>query len=182
MEQIQKTSRYYTLKDWKKIIKCWKKSGLSIRSYCKQKGLKYSSFAYWKKRVESPKSANISKRTAYPLEKWKEIIEDWQKSGYSQHAYCLRKKICLTTFCIWYKKVTSPQASDLTQDLGLSSLKDFFVPLTVTSSEACLDFSSSIQKMEVIFAGGHRLSLQGPFDWEELNSWLTPLLTQQNVR
>ena len=35
---------------------------------------------------------------------------------------------------------------------------------------------TSNQKIEIVFAQGHRLCLQGSFDWDELRSWLTPLL------
>ncbi len=35
------------------------------------------------------------------------------------------------------------------------------------------------QKIEIVFAQGHRLCLQGSFDWETLSIWLTPLLTEK---
>lgn len=185
MAQIQDSTRRYTFKEWQKIIKRWKKSGLSIKSYCKKKKLKYGTFRYWKKRLESPKPANFRQRTTYPREQWKEIIEDWQGSGYSQLAYCMQKKLSPSTFHNWYKKIVRPslasqEPADLAQELGLPSLKDLFVPLTVTPSEVSLDSSLPTQKMEVVFAQGHRLSLEGPFDWEELNTWLTPLLTKRD--
>lgn len=33
-----------------------------------------------------------------PLEEWKEIIEDWERSGLSSHVYCKEKKISFATF------------------------------------------------------------------------------------
>ncbi|MBA3814838.1 MAG: hypothetical protein H0X26_10250 [Alphaproteobacteria bacterium] len=40
---------------------------------------------------------------------------------------------------------------------------------------AC-DLFPSHQKIEITFAQGHRLCLEGSFDWNKLRTWLTPLL------
>ncbi|MBA3814709.1 MAG: hypothetical protein H0X26_09585 [Alphaproteobacteria bacterium] len=44
------------------------------------------------------------------------------------------------------------------------------------SSSPLASFASN-QKIEITFAQGHRLCLEGSFDWNELRTWLTPLLT-----
>jgi hypothetical protein len=72
--------------------------------------------------------------------------------------------------------------ADSTKDTALNpapSLKDLFIPFTRDSATS-INSSPSNQKIEVVFAQGHRLCLHGPFDWEKLSSWLTPLLTKQD--
>ncbi len=121
----------------------------------------------------------------YTLKQWKKIIKNWEKSGLSRHAYCVQKNLIESTFCNWQKKIapSSSQAS-----LGFMkksegnlkfSLQDLFVA-PMEDSGISINSSSSNQKMEVIFAQGHRLSLEGPFNWEDLRAWLTPLLMEQD--
>ena len=50
-------------------------------------------------------------------------------------------------------------------------------PFIFPQSFPPIDSCASNQKIEIVFAQGHRLCLQGSFDWEELRSWLVPLLT-----
>ena len=42
----------FTIEEFKKIHQAWKKSGLSVRDYCANTGIKESRFYYWKKRIE----------------------------------------------------------------------------------------------------------------------------------
>lgn len=42
----------FTIEEFKKIHQAWKESGLSVRDYCANTGIKESRFYYWKKRVE----------------------------------------------------------------------------------------------------------------------------------
>ena len=41
-----------TIEEFKKIHQAWKESGLCVRDYCANTGIKESRFYYWKKRVE----------------------------------------------------------------------------------------------------------------------------------
>lgn len=50
----------FTLEEFKKIHQEWKESGLSIRDYCANSGIKESRFYYWKKRVEVPENLPTS--------------------------------------------------------------------------------------------------------------------------
>jgi transposase-like protein len=103
---------YYTAAQWKEFIHDWKQSGFSQRNYCRQKGLTYSAFVNWSKKLEDPevaKLANIKKRTQYTFEQWKEFIDDWKKSGLSQGAYCLQKNLAPTTFFSWSKKLENQE-------------------------------------------------------------------------
>lgn len=43
---------------WKKRLREWRKSGLSQAEYCRQKGLRIKSFAYWK-RKEKPEQKEV---------------------------------------------------------------------------------------------------------------------------
>ena len=42
----------FTIEEFKKIHQAWKESGLSVRDYCANTGIKESRFYYWKKRIE----------------------------------------------------------------------------------------------------------------------------------
>ena len=178
--------QYYTLQQWQEIIEDWKKSGLPERVYCKKKKLIFDTFSRWKKRVNSPHPVYFTEYKSRSLEEWKEIIEDWEKSGLSTHAYAIQKELCPATFHNWKKRINPPSVPsqafpDFIKKPDLKpmvSLQDLFVPLTESSPP--IDSSTSSQKIEVTFAQGHRLCLQGPFDWEDLSSWLTPLLTKKD--
>ena len=50
-------------------------------------------------------------------------------------------------------------------------------PFSFSQSPTPINSFGSNQNIEIVFAQGHRLCLQGSFDWETLSSWLTPLLT-----
>jgi transposase-like protein len=45
---------------WLDHVNSWKESGLSINKYCKENGLKYSSFHYWIRKAgrDNPRSAD----------------------------------------------------------------------------------------------------------------------------
>lgn len=48
-----------------------------------------------------------------------------------------------------------------------------------------LSYADSVlsnQKIEIVFAQGHRLCLEGSFDLESLKSLLTPLLAQEIIK
>lgn len=121
----------------------------------------------------------MREKREYTIEQWKEIIADWEKSGVSMNAYCIRNNLGLTNFCRWKKKIQQslPSNSDKEPPVKLEDLlQDFFVPVTKTEDVPPTSFLGS-QKLEIMFAQGHRFCLNGPFDWEKLSSWLTPLLT-----
>jgi len=190
-----------TPEQWKEIIKDWQTSGLPQETYCKKNDLTLSSFYRWKNRILSPNSSqNISPSTAknalytlieYGQEQWKEIIKDWQTSGLPTRIYCLQKNFSRTTFNRWKKKLLNPQdssqmPSDLTENTGPQNkakptLEEYFIPATIMDGESSKASSSdqqplSQQKIEVIFAQGHRLHVYGSVNWDSLQSWLTPLL------
>jgi|GEM_PF-6544383 len=125
----------------------------------------------------------MREKREYTVEQWKEIIADWEKSGVSMNAYCIRNKLHPTSLCRWKKKIQQsllPQSSpspDKKQPVNLEDLlQDFFVPVAKTE-DVTPTSSLGNQKLEIMFVQGHHLCLNGPFDWEKLSFWLTPLLT-----
>lgn len=130
----------------------------------------------------------MRKKTAYTVEQWKEIIADWEKSEVSMNAYCIRNKLCPISFCRWKKKIQQslpsqlPFNPDKAPPVNLEDLlQDFFVPVTENVNVPPTSFLGS-QKLEIMFAQGHRFYLNGHFDWEKLSSWLTPLLTDPSKK
>lgn len=164
---------------WKELIDDWKKSGLSKRDYCKGKELFIERFSQWERRFYPP----LQEKTA--LEKWTEIIEDWKKSGLEKAVYCRKKKLNHRPFYEWEKKINSSKPSQLLSDLIREPQSQFEVPLNGSSIPPGLNLTTSKSastnpKIEVILSQGDRFSLEGPFDWEKLSSWLTPLLTTKD--
>lgn len=39
--------------EWKKVIEECHTSGISIKSWCKQQGIKYSSYQYWARKIKN---------------------------------------------------------------------------------------------------------------------------------
>jgi hypothetical protein len=114
----------------------------------------------------------------YSAKKWMKILEDWEKSGLSRGAYCDKKKLSYRTFRSWAKKLknyTSENLKEKREDEPPGSLKDLFIPLTIDSNTLS-NPPPLEQKIEITFAQGHQLCLNGPFNWEIIHSWLTPLL------
>jgi hypothetical protein len=46
------TSRQRQRGEWAEVFSEWKKSGESQRGYCKDKGISYSRFTYWRKKLD----------------------------------------------------------------------------------------------------------------------------------
>ena len=44
--------------NWPEQIKSWKQSGLSQASYCRREKISYSTFLYWRRRYENPKTSS----------------------------------------------------------------------------------------------------------------------------
>ena len=108
--------RYYTIAQWKEFIDDWKQSGLSREVYCRQKGLTYSAFFSWSKKLEDPevaKLASLQERTRYTFEQWKGFVEEWKQSGLSKEAYCKQKDLTYSAFFSWSKKLEDPEVAKI---------------------------------------------------------------------
>ena len=192
----QRPLRAYSFEKWKEILDAWTHSDLSRSEFCKQQELTRSSFDFWERRVAFPESFQTKARVKYTPEQRQNLIEGWKESSLSRHAYCVQKNITPSAFNKWISnpelQESLPTSKDdnvtpssfVSSDFpegGKESSTAFFqehfvsVPLdpSTTNHSSC-----SNQKIEVVFAEGHRLCLQGPFDLELLGSWLAPLLSK----
>ena len=71
----------------------------------------------------------------------------------------------------------SPLSHDETDPPDAIPLQE---PFFFSQPSPPIDSFVSNQKIEIVFAQGHRLCLQGSFDWEVLRSWLVPLLVRED--
>lgn len=201
--QSRKPRSAYTPTQWKIIIEDFEKSGLTKGEFCHQRSLTPSVFARWKKKLLSPHGFQKRGRHVYTLEQQKDFIEDWRRSGLSKYAYCVWKNLTPSVFNGWVKEfgsldpspqvhneeseaipsvtVTTPELTSPPKPNPTAFFQENFVPLSLNPAPP-KDPSTSNQKIEVVFAQGHRLSLQGSFDLGLLGSWLAPLLTKENEK
>ena len=159
---------------WKQAIEDWEKSGLSKMAYCQEKELSSYLFSKWHKRLNpSP----LPQKTA--REKWIEIINDWKKSGLKGGNYCRKKKLDSSTFYEWEKKLRSYKepVSHVDSEKGETHSKsqESFISLRSALADSVEPFHPT-QKIELILPQGHRLTLEGTFNREKLNLWITSLL------
>jgi len=175
----RKSYRIELLERQAAIVEGWKKSGLSRHAYCLENELT-SSFYQWEKKH----NPSTSRKTAHEiaLEKWTAIIEDWKKSGLSRNLYCKKRGMHSPSFYRWEKKLNpfkSPQPSSELEEKTHSEpeaiLHDLFMPFALNSS-LLGGVSSPAPRIELILSQGHRLYLEGTFDWKKLADWLAPLL------
>lgn len=165
---IKKSFCRRSAEEWKAIIEDWKQSSLGDKDYCLENNIARSSFVLWKKKI-SP--LDVSTSLTRSAEEWKEIIEDWKNTGLGITPYCLEKKIYTTTFRRWILRF-NPDANQLDP---LLSFEERFMPVILKDDDSEIYYPP---KIEVILAKGHRIILHGPFDWEALSTWLTPLLRE----
>ena len=137
-------------------------------------------------------------RSSHTPEQWEKIINDCLKNGLSEAALGKQKELTPADFVPYKKRgmhsdSVQPQSKEDTAEqiattLEMSAdskdnsddfLQDNFVPLSIDPA-SLNNASPTNQKIEVVFAQGHRLCLDGPFDLELLGAWLTPLLTTQD--
>ena len=62
---------------WQEHIERWRNSGMTQKDYCRQNGLKWSTFHYWKQRLrEKSSSLNIVQVSLGPLGS-NNSVQDW---------------------------------------------------------------------------------------------------------
>jgi hypothetical protein len=44
--------------DWKKVFEKWRESGDSQRGFCRKEGITFSTFTYWRKKLDKQKTGN----------------------------------------------------------------------------------------------------------------------------
>lgn len=71
--------------EWLEVIEKCQSSGISIRSWCEQNGLKYSSYLYWARKIKSDtrewgqvniQTATVSKEIKICCKKWTIIADE----------------------------------------------------------------------------------------------------------
>jgi hypothetical protein len=92
---------------------------------------------------------------------WVEHDRRWQASGLSQHAYCEREGLALSTFGYWRRR------AHLKQTAASKSKRLTFVPAQVSMPER--------HEIEVRGPGGWRVSLPGTFEVERLAALMRAL-------
>lgn len=189
----------YTRDQWKAFIDEWEQSGLSKIEFCNLKNLTPSSFYKWfskfkndeflqdefgiqvNKAKSSKKRKKHKKARHYTPEQWKKFIEEWRQSGIALKPFCRQKGLTYSVFYRWKQTLESSgeikqQNTMVQQDVPEKpSIQDRFIPVTMPSSSFP---NSSPPKMEIVLSNGHRLYLQGAFDWQALSTWLNPLLVR----
>jgi hypothetical protein len=201
----KKPTRVRTRDQWKAIVEDWKKSRLPKAEYCREYGLSGSSLSLWTQRlfgVEFYQQVMVQaheewlKSRFYTFEQWEDVIKDWQKSGMDIPKYCEKHKLVENIFRRWVQKITGDELpSQSTEDLKstdssqdhkpepkssktASSLKDLFIPVTIKPDSTDASSSETSPKVEVTLSQGHKLTIQGPFEWEKVMAVLMPLLRE----
>jgi hypothetical protein len=106
-------------------------------------------------------------------EYWKEVVEDFLKSGKSQKEYVQEKKMSRVTLLAWSKRLNIPLSQ------RKKSLKvDRELPLTFTDVQVLgrIKAPSPSLKIEVIFPQGHILKLETERTWEEAGTFIKALM------
>ncbi|MBA3814706.1 MAG: hypothetical protein H0X26_09570 [Alphaproteobacteria bacterium] len=172
---------YITLKEradkWREIIKDWETSGLTSHAYCMLNDLCLSSFSKRERHLNPHKIRQTRHDKA--VEKWTKVFEDWKESGLNKYTYCQRKGIESASFYSWVKKLNFPEPPqlhpDFTRLMPDICLEDHFTPISFGSS-FLMESLPVDKKIEITLPQGHQLRIEGQFDWEGLNEWITLLL------
>lgn len=106
-------------------------------------------------------------------EYWKEVIEDFLKSGLSQQKYEKKNKVCRATLRAWSKRLSIPisqgrRSSKVVKELPLSFIE--VAPLGVAK------VSSPLLKLEITFPQGHSFKLETEGTWEQAGSFIKVLM------
>jgi hypothetical protein len=162
---------------WKHAIEDWEKSGLSKKAYCQENELELYLFTKWHKRL---KPDPLPQKTA--REKWVEIIHDWKKSGLKGGKYCREQQLDSSIFYEWrnklrpYKELSSHVDSEKGE--AQSKSQEPFMSLRSALADSVEPFFLT-QKIDLMLPQGHRLTLEGSFNREKLNLWVTSLLQEK---
>jgi hypothetical protein len=114
----------------------------------------------------------MSSRERKPAEYWKEVIEDFLKSGKSQKEYVQEKKMSRVTLLAWSKRLNIPLSQ-----VRKSPKVDKKLPLTFSEVQILgrAKVSSSL-KIEVIFPQGHILKVETEGTWEEAGTFIKSVM------
>jgi len=91
---------------------------------------------------------------------WKQIMEDWQRSGISQQQYCEIKKINFHTFSYWRGHLKGE--SD--EKAGAVKTINKFMPITIVSN----DEIKADEELILYLRNGRKIKISKGFDEETL--------------
>lgn len=107
-------------------------------------------------------------------EEWKEIIEDFLKSGMNQKDYAREHELSRATLSAWGKRLGIPLS---TRGRQLKVDKEFCPPLSFIAMEPLKTMGGpSSLKMEIIFPQGHILKLETAGGWEDTGTFIRALV------
>ena len=114
---------------------------------------------------------NSKRRSA---EGWKEIIEDFLKSGLLQKDYAREHKICRATLSTWGKRLGIPLN---TRGRYPKLDKVSVLPMSFIDIEPLgrIKMPSSL-KIEILFPQGHTLKLETEGSWEDAGVFIRTLV------
>lgn len=115
----------------------------------------------------------MSPRQRKPVEYWKEVIEDFLKSGKSQKQYSQDNKISRATLWMW----SNHFGISLNRRGKTSPKVDKDLPLTFTDVQILgRPKVSPLLKIEIIFSQGHTLKLEIEESWKEAGTFIKALV------
>ncbi|MBA3814693.1 MAG: hypothetical protein H0X26_09500 [Alphaproteobacteria bacterium] len=116
----------------------------------------------------------MTKSKRRSAENWKEIIDDFLKSGMLQKDYARDHKICRATLSTWGKRLGIP----LNTRGGCSNLeKVSALPMSFIDIEPLRRIKeTSALKIEIVFTQGHTLKLETEGSWEETGTLIRSLV------
>lgn len=108
-------------------------------------------------------------RRRQSAEYWKEVIEDFLKSGMIQKDYAREKKICRATLLAWSKRL----GISLSQRGKMPKI-DKEPALTFTNVQVLgkIKVASPSLKIEIFFPQGHTLKLETEGGWEQVGVFI----------
>jgi hypothetical protein len=109
----------------------------------------------------SPSQRKPSKRAAY----WKDLVDQWSRSGQTQAAFCREHGITYGSFIWWKRQLTSATAGGA----ALHGSRDRRGCEKKASSFVEVQLSSARASYEVVLARGRVLRIHGPFDSESVS-------------
>lgn len=107
-------------------------------------------------------------------EYWKEVIEDFLKSGMLQKDYAKEHNICRATLSAWSRRLGIP----LSSRRGFKSEKEPPLEMSFIDIEPLgrAKMCSSALKIEISFPHGHTLKLESDGTWEEAGAFIRALV------
>ena len=87
---------------------------------------------------------------------WRELVGGWRRSGLSQQAFCAQRRVALSTFTYWKRRLEGTGKNSVTgttrRTVAALLAPKQFVPVRITA-----ECKESIQPIELCLRNGRRL-------------------------